>query len=230
MAATIPRSALRGRPKTDADDRTQRIVLDGVSWATYEALLADHGDRSVPRFAYDRGVLEIVRPTATHEERADALAAIVGVVAEERGIPHRSVRSMTYRRATERRGFEADASFYIQTLDRVRGKRQIDPESDPPPDLVIETDVTHSSLDKLDLYARLGVLEVWRDDAERIHILVLRPDGEGYDDIAASAALPILTAARLTGWLGDESLVLGERHRWLKQIRDWVRAQADTSG
>ena len=31
------------------------VTLHGVSWRTYESLLADFVDRSVPHFAYDRG-------------------------------------------------------------------------------------------------------------------------------------------------------------------------------
>lgn len=38
----------------------QRIVLDNITWDMYEQLLATNRDRSVPRFTYDRGRLEIM--------------------------------------------------------------------------------------------------------------------------------------------------------------------------
>jgi len=196
-----------------------------VAWETYERLLADHLDRSSPRFAYDRGVLEIVSPSTEHEERNRTLASIVEVVAEETSTNFRNVGSMTFRRQDLERGFEPDSAFYVQHVPLVRGKRQIDLAVDPPPDLVIEIDVTNSSLNKLPLYARLGVLEVWRDDGTRLRVLLRRPGGDGYEEAAASRTLPLLTSDVLTRFV-DESQTL-ERDAWLRMVRRWVRVRAE---
>lgn len=126
----------------------QTVILHGVSWKTYESLLADHTDRSVPRFAYDQGELEIVSPSPKHEKLNRGLALLVEVVAEEFGIDVYDLGSTTFKREDLERGFEPDSCFYVQNEERVRGKDRIDLETDPPPDLVIEIDITSPSLDK----------------------------------------------------------------------------------
>ena len=209
---------------THVGDNVPCIVLHNISWTTYECLLEDFADRSSPRFAYDQGVLEIVSPTTRHEERKNGLSMVVEIIGEELAIDTRPVGSMTFRRQSLQRGVEPDASFYIQTLDQVRGKLQIDAERDPPPDLVIEIDVTHSSLDKLALYAGLGVPEIWRDDEHRVAVLVLRPDGEGYDEVTASRALPLVTGGILTTFLEQRETM--DRPAWLRSIRTWVRTRS----
>ncbi|MDP9473601.1 MAG: Uma2 family endonuclease [Chloroflexota bacterium] len=199
----------------------QRILLRNVAWETYERLLADHLDSSAPRFAYDRGLLEIVRPSTEHETVNRTLALLVEVVAEELGIDVLNVGSMTFRRQDLQRGFEPGSSFYIQHESSVRGRTQIDPLVDPPPDLVIEIDVTHPSLNKLPIYAHLGVPEVWRYHDRRV--TVLRSDGEEYRESAASVVLPPLTGDALTGLLSESRTLT--RTAWLRALRAWARNQ-----
>jgi Uma2 family endonuclease len=200
----------------------QRVVLHGVSWETYESLLADHVDRSVPHFTYDRGELEILSPSTTHEEDNRTLALLVEIVASELSIDVRNVGSMTFRRRELKQGFEPDTSFYIENEDRVRGRSQIELAVDPPPDLVIEMEVTRSAIPKLPLYANVGVPEVWRSDGERVVILRL-VNGE-YMESPVSEALPPLTSETLTEFLiASRSL---RRSMWLRHVRDWARAQA----
>ena len=42
----------------------QKVILKGVSWETYERLLAEHEEESGTRFTYDGGILEILVPSA----------------------------------------------------------------------------------------------------------------------------------------------------------------------
>jgi len=72
--------------------------------------------------------------------------------------------STTFKRLNQARGAEPDSSFYIQNAARIRGKREIDLTQDPPPDLVVEIDITSSSLNRFQIYATLGVPELWRYD------------------------------------------------------------------
>ncbi|MDP9363814.1 MAG: Uma2 family endonuclease [Chloroflexota bacterium] len=132
--------------------------------------MADFAERRVPRFAYDRGVLEIVSPTPRHEQDKVALESVVLAIAEELDIDHRPVGSTTYRREELKQGFEADSSFYIVNRRFARDLDEIDPVVDPPPDLVLEVEVSHPSLDKLAIYAGFGVPEVWRCRANRVSI------------------------------------------------------------
>jgi len=197
----------------------RRIVLYDISWAAYEALLADHVDRSVPHFAYDKGVLEIVGPSFAHEKYNRALAQVVNAYAEEVGVNAREAGSTTFKREDWKRGFEADSSFYIRNEERMRGKTEVDPTVDPPPDLVIEVDVSSSSLNKLPIYAQFGVPEVWRYDGVRVAIYDLAVGG--YVESLESLVLPGLSATELTRLLEENES--SEPIVWLGALRQRIR-------
>ena len=199
----------------------QRIVLRGIDWQTYERILTDQADASAPRLTYDRGELEIVSPGTEHERENRRLQILVEDVAHELGIEVDNVGSMTYRREEFARGFEPNSSFYIEHEPLVRGKCEIDPHVDPPPDLVIEIEASRSAIPKLPIYAALGVPEVWRCDAERV--VVLRLVGGDYEEVAASGALPVLTAEAINELLGASRTL--SRVAWRTMVRDWARAR-----
>jgi Uma2 family endonuclease len=207
---------------TVASPAEQRLLLRNMGWATYERLLADHLNSSLPHFTYDQGLLEILRPSTEREEDNRTLAMLVEVVAEERAIDVVNVGSMTFRREDLQRGFEPDSSFYIGNAERVSGKVQIDLTVDPPPDLVIEIDATHPSLDKLPIYAQMGVPEVWRLVGERVIVLLLQTDA--YVEAWQSAALPSLTGDILTRFVAQSRTL--KRTAWLRAVRAWVRDRA----
>jgi Uma2 family endonuclease len=148
-----------GPPRVVADDC---VVLPHVSWETYERLLSDDEERRVPRMTYDRGVLELVRPSLPHEKDALTITRIVDIAAAIMGIAVLSAGGTTYRRQDLERGFEPDASFYIQNEPRVRNRREVDLNVDPPPDVVLEMEMSRSARDKLPLFASMGIAEVWR--------------------------------------------------------------------
>jgi Uma2 family endonuclease len=198
----------------------QRVLLDNITWEVYESLLAAHRDRSVPRFIYDRGQLEIMSPSAEHEQLKETVTLLVNVVAEEKGINAEGFGSTTFRRADLARGFEPDACFYIDNLGRVKGKTEIDLRTDPPPDLVIEIDLTSPSLNKFAIFAHLGVTEVWRYDGERVRMY--RLTGTEYVEHAQSLVLQGLTSSDVTRFL-TESRTLA-RLVWLRRVREWARA------
>ena len=89
----------------------QRVILRGVSWETYERLLADNEERRVPLLTYDRGVLEAMSPSAEHEMVSHIIALLVEVVAEELGIDVVGAGHTTFRREDLQRGFEPDGCF-----------------------------------------------------------------------------------------------------------------------
>lgn len=204
----------------------QRIILRGISWDTYERLLADSEERVVPRLAYDRGVLEAMSPSTEHEVASRNISMVVSVVAEELGIDVLDAGSTTFKRADLERGFEPDGCFYIEHERRIRGKRRIDLTVDPPPDLVIEIDITSPSLDKLPIYAHIGVPEVWRHDGETLTIL--RLDGRQYVRVAESRVLPLLTAEAVSGFV-RASRTEG-RTAWMRAVRAWVRTRSGGAG
>ncbi|HEY6329234.1 MAG TPA: Uma2 family endonuclease [Blastocatellia bacterium] len=200
----------------------EAIILSGVSWSTYEGLLADLMQKSAPRMAFDRGTLEIMSPTTEHEEYNRTIASLVEVVAEEKGIEFRSLGSTTYKRADMRRGFEPDSSFYIQSLPAIAGKTNIDMNIDPAPDLVIEIDITSGSLDKQPVFAEIGVPEVWRYDGTSFTILLLQ--GTDYREVETSRALPFLTQQVVSTFISESRSMT--RLAWLKKLREWARNEA----
>ena len=195
----------------------QRVVLHDIDWETYESILEAHRDRSVPRFTYDRGRLEIMSPSPEHEQLKDIAAQLVNVVAEEMVLDLQGLGSTTFRREDLERGFEPDACFYIQNAARIRGKTELDLRTDPPPDLVIEID-TSPSINKFPIFAQLGVPEVWRYNGKRWIILVL--EGGEYVEREESVALPGLTGSVITRFV-EEGRTL-RRPEWLRLVRSWT--------
>ena len=208
--------------KTPAE---QRVVLHNIGWNTYERLLADHENNSAPRFTYDRGELEIMSPNPEHERINRTIDLFVEVVAEELGLDTENLGSTTFRREDLKRGFEPDTCFYVQNEDQVRGKDRIDLAVDPPPDLVIEIDITSPSFSKLPIYAQIGVPEVWRYDGERMTILVL--EDSAYAETTESIVLPPVTSSVLTDFI--EKSKTARRTVWLKVVREWARKNTGSS-
>lgn len=195
------------------------MVLYNVGWDTYERLLRDHANASAPRFTYDQGTLEIMSPLPEHERFNRAFQLLLPVLAEELGLELYSLGSTTFNREDLQRGFEPDSCFYVQNVQRVWGKDHIDLHLDPPPDLVVEIDITHPPLDKLPIYAHLGVPKVWRYDGERLAMLLL--EHGRYAESPCSKAFPAIDAAMLMVLLPD-SMGVGDI-AWIQRVRAWAR-------
>ena len=206
----------------------QRVLLPNASWETYERLLAEREERRSPRFFYDRGVLEILSPSAEHDMTSRIIAALVELLAEEADIDIENAGSTTFKMRDLARGFEPDECFYFgdgaaRVRDLVADKGDLDLDSgDPVPDLVVEVDITSPSLEKLPIYSRLGIPEVWRHDGERLVIFLLdeAPAGGEVSYVASSesAVLPGATGDALTRLI-TEGLTL-DRRVWRRRVRE----------
>ena len=206
---------------TTPDVANQQVVLSNVSWETYEMLLEDLEGRSAPRLTYDRGQLEIMSPTPEHERLNRRINLIVDIVAAELDIRVDVLGSTTFRREDIDRGFEPDSCFYVAKADRVRGKKRIDLGKDPAPDLVIEIDITSSSIPKMPIFAHFGVPEVWQYDGSSLRMSKL--EGNEYVSIDRSLAFPIITSRVLEDFLA-KSQEWEDHPRLVRFIRDWVTA------
>ncbi len=133
----------------------QRVVLDNISWSTYLAILHDAKGRR-GRITFDNGVLEIMSPSKLHEKIKTLIARMLETFTEERRVACDSAGSATFLRADLQRAFEPDEGYHFANAAVVRGKDEIDLSVDPPPDLVIEVDISRSSLPKLGLHRALG--------------------------------------------------------------------------
>ena len=197
----------------------QSVVIANVSWRTYVNLLEDLAESSSPRLTFDRRTLEIMSPTKKHERLNRVLAQLVEVLTDELGIDMENLGSTTFKREDLERGFEPDSCFYFEQAALVRSKEELDLSVDPSPELVIEIDVTSTSIRKDPIYAQLGIREVWRYDGNALRIGKLV--GEGYLASETSEALPLVTATVLSQFL--ERSRTATRPELVKSFRQWIR-------
>jgi Uma2 family endonuclease len=220
---TAPNTAVPEVHSTPPHGPDHCILLSGICWETYERLLADMGDSHAARFAYDQGVLEIMAPSFEHESVKEHIALLVNVLAEEFNIDLEGAGSTTFRRKHLAKGFEPDECFYIQHAELVRGKKRLDLAEDPPPDLVIEIDITSPSLNKFPIFSALGIPEGWRYDGTQVAIFTLA--GNAYIERPDSVALPKVTGAILSELLATSQQL--KRTEWLRQVRTWARSSLE---
>ncbi len=206
------------RPREDPAQA--RVLLHGVSWETYERLLAEHEESAGPRFTYDNGLLEIMTLSIEHEEPNRTLASLVELVLGEWERDFLRAGSNTFKRRDLAKGFEPDSCFYLRQPERVRGKRRLDLATDPAPDLVIEIEVTSAALPRLPIFAAIGVPEVWRSDGSAVQILALQESG--YEDTAASTMMPGLNADTIADILSRSREMKG--FAWMREVREWAQA------
>lgn len=196
------------------------LRLFGVDWGEYTRMLQAFAGRRGVRLTYDRGVLEIMSPTYEHESDAYFLGRLVDVLTEELNIPVQAGRSTTFRRKKKQRGLEPDNCYWIASEAKVRGLRRIDLRIHPPPDLAIEVDVTHQSINRMKIYAALGVPEVWRLSAGGLTFQVLGADGK-YAPVGHSRAIPLVAPADLLSFLPLRDTL--DDNEVIRRFRDWVR-------
>jgi Uma2 family endonuclease len=197
------------------------IVLEGVTWDDYEAQLRIIGNRHV-RVNYDDGRMEIVSPLWRHGNRGTLLGLMVHELVMEFDIQFEGADPVTLKRPDLGKAVEPDRLFYFRAnAARVQALRELDLTVDPPPDLVIEVDVTASSVPRLPIFAALGILEVWRiDDDEELRFLHLQPDGT-YQPRDRSRAFPALLVAEAARFL--EQGRGANKTAWIRSFRAYVR-------
>jgi Uma2 family endonuclease len=198
-----------------------RLRLSNVDWRDYSRFLFLFGERPGYRLTYDRGELEIMSPLLEHDSNDRILGRLVVALTEELGLPIRSGGTTTIRRRRRRRGLEPDDCYWIANAHRMAGRRRLDLRRDPPPDLAIEVDVTRSSLDRLSVYASLGVPEVWRLDGDVLTFYLLQPSG-GYAQATNSQSFPFLTPADLVPFL-QQGQQAQDENDVIRSFRAWVR-------
>jgi Uma2 family endonuclease len=177
----------KGRERIE-DQVDHRVHLDGATWEDYERLLEIRGDRSSPRITYLEGVIEIMAPCWDHEAIKSDIGSLVDTYCVERGIPCRAVGSWTIREKPKDRGSEPDECYVFG------------PERRSRPDLAIEVVWTSGGLDKLEVYRKLGVREVWYWKDGELTPYVLR--GETYSAVPGSEVLPGIDLKLLASFLG----------------------------
>ncbi|MEL6136211.1 MAG: Uma2 family endonuclease [Cyanobacteria bacterium J06628_6] len=192
----------------DAEQPVTHVCLRGLSWQMYQALVNDVGDGRAWRIAYSQGVLEIRMPLTEHEEPKEILGDFVTVMVELLDLELRKLGALRLDRADLTKAIEPDACFYVQNEPQVRGK-SIQLPADPPPDLAIESDYTNSSLNKQDIYAAIGVPELWRYRRQQLEVYILTEAGT-YQRADQSLTFPLFPAAEIPAFI-DLCKEIGQR-------------------
>jgi Uma2 family endonuclease len=197
------------------------IHLSGISWSTYETLLEELSDRRL-RLTYNRGNLEIMAPYPEHELNKRVLGRFIETIAEELDISIYPLGSTTFKQP-KLSGAEPDECFYIQNIAAVQGKKRLDLAEDPAPDLVLEIGVTSSSKNRLQVYADLGVAEVWIYNGESLTIQQLQ--NGNYIASQTSQFFANLSIPEIAKWLQRSTTM--DYLALVKAFRGWVRSQIE---
>lgn len=196
---------------------TDQVIHLNVSWQAYEALSDSLGDAPNARLTYDGATLEITAPGFRHEGVTARFTELLRDVKAEWHIDMRSTRSSRFKSELLENAFEPDESYYIGSAPKIRDWRNIDLAIDPPPDLVIEVDISGKRKNK-DTYARVSVPEFWRySEATGLEAFAL-VDGR-YVAIMTSRVISGLPIAEIGGRVTDDTESLEALHAW----RDWLR-------
>jgi Uma2 family endonuclease len=195
----------------------QRIHLHDVSWAEFEQILLELGEKRVTRIAYSAGELEIRMPLPEHERLEILISNLLVVLLEELDLSWESLGSTTFKNSQIKAGIEPDDCFYLKNCQAILGKKRLDLAIDPPPDLAIEIDLTSPT--QLSAYESLGVPEIWRYQQGKLAIFVLT---EGhYLESATSSLFPSLPINEGFSRILERPEILMSEAR--KEFRQWVR-------
>lgn len=164
------------------------VVLDGATWADFQRVMEIRGDHSGPRFAYLEGRLEIMAPSRSHESIKSMIGCLIEAWCFERGLGITPYGSWTLEDKALERGAEPDECYVVGDV--------ADPER---PDLAIEVVWTSGRIDKLEIYRKLRVREVWYWRDGKLDLFALR--GDRYEAITGSEVLVGIDHAQLLEYL-----------------------------
>jgi Uma2 family endonuclease len=205
-----------------------RVVLRDVPWETYVVFTKTLNANPGLRTTYDRGSLELMSTSNLHEWLKTRLGRFLEIIAEECGIAIQPGGNTTFRSDELDRGFEPDDFFWIATEARMRMPVATwEPSRDPPPDLIVEVEVTRSALNRMGVFAAYGVPEVWRFDGTTLHVHRLNENGT-FDEVTASPTFPAIPISDLATFLRPDAQM--DYLTAMRQFRDWVREQLGGRG
>lgn len=200
----------------------QRVVFHNISWQAYEQILAALGESRSSRLTYDQGKLEITMPLEEHESAVRLIELFIRIWVEESGLKIKTMGSTTLNRPDLQKSAEPDDCYYIQNQPLVAGKT-VDLNTDPPPDLIAEVDITHTDINKLNLYASMGVPEFWRYNGQMLRIYQLQ-DGQ-YIEVENSPTFAWAIKNRLYQFLEEGKL---DEVQASRSLRVWIQEQVQS--
>lgn len=219
MISTAPVTPLVSEPIPQPVGE-KRLVFHSLDWQRYQTLRQTLSRERNIRFTYMKGILEVTMPLEIHEFSSRLIELFVRVLVVELGMKIKTMGSTTLARELLDRSAEPDDAYYIQNQPLVAG-RDVDLDKDPPPDLVVEVDITHTDVDKLRLYAAIGVPEFWRYNGKVWRIYCLQ--GDVYIEVAASPTFVDVPKIKLYEFLAAARQDEAEAEQ---SLRVWVRSLA----
>jgi len=210
------------------DVRRPTICLSAVSWEDYLAFQELFDRQRGYRLAYDGGALEIMSPTLSHDDDSRFLGDLVRMAARAADLPTRRGGSVTMRSELALKGVEPDDCLWIQNAERIAGVTDLDLQRDPPPDLSIEVDVSHSYLKRFSIYAALGIPELWRLEKKSLTFSLLDESGT-YNKSPVSRTLPELRPEHLLPFVVQARNAV-DQGEVLDRFRHWYREFLTRSG
>ncbi|MBD2598566.1 Uma2 family endonuclease [Nostoc spongiaeforme FACHB-130] len=178
----------------------KRVTLHNISWDAYEQILDALGDNRAARLTYYQGMLEIMTPLEEHESGSENIGILIHLLTEELNLNIKSMASTTLKIPGLKVGAEPDKCYYIQNEPAVRGKI-VNLAIDPPPDLILEVDITHTDINKKQMYQDMKVPEFWRYNGTKLTIYLLE-QGE-YRESETSNTFAILTKSMVYDFLAQ---------------------------
>lgn len=200
----------------------KRLTFRNLDWRAFKQIQTLLTERTRARFSYDNGVLEITTSLEGHERSARLIERFIRILIVEMGMKIKTMGSTTLDREDLLKSAEPDNGYYIQNYALVAA-REVNLDVDPPPDLVVEVDITHTDLNKNALYAGMGVPEFWRFNGRKWRILQLT-DGV-YVECDRSPTFPMVEKTDLYQFL--EAALLDEVAAEIN-FRQWVRQQVQS--
>jgi Uma2 family endonuclease len=197
----------------------QTLILRDVDWEEMEQILEELGEHRHSLMAYHQHQLEMMAPLPEHEIAKEAISDLLKTLLEELDIEFYPLGSTTFKHKLLGLGVEPDSCFYIQNEAKVRGKNRLDMTIDPPPDLALEVDVTSRTY--LEIYAQLGVPEVWRFERGQLRIYCLE-QGQ-YQEQEFSPLFPQLPLKQVMPQ-SLQRMPIDGRNKTIKAFRGWVQS------
>ncbi|NCR43595.1 MAG: Uma2 family endonuclease [Microcystis aeruginosa SX13-01] len=202
----------------------QQLLLKELNWQKFETILSELGESRASRLSYSNGILEIMVPLPEHEKDKEIISYMVQFLLEVLNIDFEPLGSTTFKNERMNQAVEPDACFYIKNYQAVIGKNRLNLESDPPPDLVLEIDITSRTY--LDNYRQLGVPELWRYTQSGLQINLLQ-EGE-YIESLSSPNFPQIPIIELINQFVKQSQQLG-RSEAIRNFKNWLTENIDNS-
>jgi len=195
----------------------RRVVFYNLSWQAYQQISKALGEGRSARLTFDRGTLEITMPLEDHETALRLIERFIYILLEELNIDVKTMGSTTLDYPNLNQGAEPDNAYYIQNQPKVTGKK-VDLTQDPAPDLVVEVDITHTDINKPQLYAAMGVPEFWRYNGRELRIYQLQ--SQHYVEVESSPTFPNVPKSRLYQFLED---CRQSELQASKRLRAWIQ-------